>query len=75
MKIKEKLYFLPLSFESLDKVNQSTEFRIQKVVNLVETSIHISPAKTGSIVARNNSIRVDHGNNIKIEGIKQLMSK
>ena len=67
MKIEEKLYFLPLSFESLDEVNQPTEFGIQKVPNLVETPIHISPAKTGSIITRNNSIRVDHGNNIKIE--------
>ena len=74
VKIEEKFNFLPLRLKFLYEIDESTKFWVKKVSNRVETSINISSAKTGSIVSYDDSIRIDHGDNIEIQVRQQFVS-
>ena len=67
MEIEEKLYFFLQGLKLLEVVDQSSDFWIQKVANLAETPIKVPTTEASPIIPSDYSIRIDHGNDVKVE--------
>lgn len=77
MKIKIKLdSFIALPSNSFNKLTQRSNFRKHKFIQSIELSIEIFATVAGPKIARNDTIRVQHGHNIenehRSEGIRRL---
>lgn len=73
VKIEEKLYFFSLGLEFFYEVCQTVDLWIQKMSYLIKTTIKISPTETRSIVACYYSVRIDHGDDIKVGRSKKSL--
>ena len=71
MEVQEKLHLFVLGFQLFDQVGQPIDLRVQKFAKFVEFAIKISAAKTSSVIASNNTVRVDHGHHIEITASQQ----
>ena len=71
VKVKEKLNFFLQGFQLLEEVDQASDFWVHKVAGIIKTSIEVSSTEAGPIITSNHSIRIDHRNDIKVEGQKQ----
>jgi hypothetical protein len=74
MKVKEKVYLLPLLLEPFHQVYQSIDLRIQESADLIKFSIQIPSTETRPVVACHHTIRIHHWNYVKIAEGDKLMT-
>jgi len=69
IKLKSSLVFL---FQTCGKLIKSIYLRINKLVELVELSVEIFSTVTSPKVTSHNTIRVEHGNDVKNIHVSKL---
>ena len=68
VKVKEEIYFFLEVLELFEEVDETSNFRVQKVTNIIETPVEVPAAEAGPVVAGDDPIGVDHRDDMEVEG-------